>query len=43
MRSSLFAAVGVLQGVKMSSDFEEYDKPPAPPVRLTSAKYVVKF
>jgi len=24
----------------MSSDFEDYDKPPAPPVRLTSTKYV---
>jgi len=26
--------------LEMSSDFEEYDKPPAPPVRLTSTKYV---
>ena len=25
---------------EMSSDFEDYDKPPAPPVRLTSTKYV---
>jgi len=25
--------------LEMSSDFEDYDKPPAPPVRLTSTKY----